>query len=43
MQEFVYADNYDSDFEKEKEGAILRFIYANRKLFTLLNDNGLLG
>lgn len=38
-----YADNYDSDFEKEKEGAILRFIYANRKLFTLLNDNGLLG
>lgn len=37
-----YADNYDVDFEKEKEGAILRFIYANRKLFTLLNDNGLL-
>ena len=37
-----YVDNYDGDFKKEKEGVILRFIYANRKLFTLLNDNGLL-
>ena len=37
-----YADNYDGDFEKDKGGVILRFIYANRKLFTLLNDNDLL-
>lgn len=37
-----FADNYDGDLEKDKGGAILRFIYANKKMFTLLNNNRLL-
>lgn len=36
-----YAQKHDEDVKKDKGFAMLNYIYENRRLFTLLNNNGL--
>ncbi len=37
-----YKENHEEDFTKDKTFTLLNFIYENRKLFTLLNNSGVI-
>lgn len=37
-----YKERHEDEFKRDKNFTLLNFIYENRKLFTLLNDSGVI-